>query len=381
MPYIKRTLETQLKKYLKRFNVVSITGPRQSGKSTLLKHVLKDSYQYISFDKGSNRDLFYGDPVRFMNTYSNKTIFDEAQKVPELFEYVKDAVDDDRSKYGRYVLTGSAQFSLIKNISESLAGRIGLLTLLPLQFSEMPAARRVQSIYQGSYPEPVLLNYPEHEDWCASYIETYLERDLKDLANIDDLRDFKRFIGLLAANTAQIFNMSVYASDIGVSVSTIKRWISILEASYIIFLLPPYYKNYGKRISKSPKVYFYDTGLVSYFTGVRNQELFENGSMKGSIFENYVIADIIKKEMHRKSHAEFYYYRTSNGEEVDLIVDYKTHRELIEIKCSHTFHPRMIRQIDKIIEKNDSGMVLYCGKTMPYGTDLKIVNYQEYLIA
>lgn len=381
MTYIKRVLEPQLEKQLKRFNVVSITGPRQAGKSTLLKHVLKGSYQYISFDKGSNRDLFYGDPVRFMNTYSDKTIFDEVQKVPELFEYVKDVVDDDRSKYGRYILTGSAQFSLIKNISESLAGRIGMLTLLPFQFAEMPAERRMQSIYQGSYPDPVLLNYLDHEDWCASYIETYLERDLRDIANIGDLRDFKRFIGLLAANTAQIFNMSVYANDIGVSVSTIRRWISILEASYIIFLLPPYYKNYGKRINKSPKVYFYDTGLVSYFTGIRNQELFENGSMKGAIFENYVIADIVKKEVHRKSHAEFYYYRTSNGDEVDLIVDHKTHRELMEIKCSHTFHPRMTRQIDKIIEKNDSAMILYCGETMPYGADLKVVNYQEYLMA
>jgi len=380
MHYIKRVLEDKLEDYLKRFTVVGITGPRQSGKSTLIKHLLKNEYRYFSFDKGSNRELFYGDPVRFMQTYDNKVIFDEVQKVPELFEYIKDAVDNDRRNNGKYVITGSAQFHLIKNITESLAGRIGLLTLLPFQFSEMPKKNRAESMFKGSYPEPVLFNYENNEDWYASYIDTYLERDVRDVAQIGDLRDFKRFIGLLAANTSQILSLSRFANDLGVAVSTINRWISVLEASYIIFLLPPYYKNYGKRIVKSPKIYFYDTGIVSYFTGIRNQELFENGPMKGAIFENYIIAEIVKKERHIKSHADFYYYRTSKGNEVDLIIDRKTQHEFIEIKCNATFNPKMIKQVDELLSKNDKGILLYQGESMSYGKDIKIENYQDYLL-
>jgi uncharacterized protein len=380
MHYIKRVLEQKLERYLHRFSVVGITGPRQSGKSTLLKHLLIKKYRYISFDKGSNRDLFYSDPTRFMTTYDNNVIFDEAQKVPELFEYIKDAVDEDRKNYGKYIITGSAQFSFIKKITESLAGRVGLLTLLPFQYAEMPEKNRVESIFKGSYPEPVTLNYLDNYDWYSSYVDTYLERDVRTISDVGDLRDFKKFIGLLAANTSQILNMSRYANDVGVAVSTIKRWVSVLEASYIIFLLPPYFKNYGKRITKSPKVYFYDTGLVSYFTGIRNQELFEAGPMKGAIFENYVIAEIVKKETHIKSQADFYYYRTSVGEEVDLVIDYKTHRELIEIKFNSTFNSRMIKQIKKILEKGDRGFLLYNGKSTSYGDDLKISNYKDYLI-
>jgi uncharacterized protein len=379
--YIKRILESKVLEYVKSFPAVSITGPRQSGKSTLLKHILADQYQYVTFDKDHVRNMFYEDPKRFMSNYQNRVIFDEAQKAPEIFEYIKVAIDEDRDNYGKYIITGSAQFLLLKQISESLAGRVGLLTLLPLQYQEIPPASRNESIYRGAYPEIVVNGYANSYDWYASYIDTYVERDVRGLHNIGDLRDFRRLLGLLAANTSQILNMSRYASDLGVAVSTIKRWLSVLEASYIIFLLPPYYKNYGKRIVKNPKIYFYDTGLVSHLTGINSEELFLKGPMAGAIFENYIIAEIMKKELHFKTFAELYYYRTGKGAEVDLIVDRKINKDVIEIKLNNTFNPRMIKQLKTLLEPNDKGYLLYTGEKLDYSfaENIKVCNYNEYL--
>jgi uncharacterized protein len=271
---------------------------------------------------------------------------------------------------------------LLKQISESLAGRIGLLTLLPLQYQEMPKVLHQESIYRGAYPEVVVNGYTNSYDWYASYIDTYLERDVRGLHNIGELRDFRRLLGLLAADTAQILNMSRYASDLGVAVSTIKRWISVLEASYIIFLLPPYYKNYGKRITKSPKIYFYDTGLVGHLTGISSEELFLKGPMSGSIFENYLVSEVMKKETHLRTFAELYYYRTSKGAEVDLIVDRKINKDVIEIKLNNTFNPRMIGQLKTLLESNDKGYLLYTGENLDYSfaENIAVVNYSEYLV-
>ncbi len=379
MKYLDRILEHKIQDYLQHFPAVGITGPRQSGKSTLLKHMLHNKYQYITFDKDDIRNMFYADPNSFMTNYSKHIIFDEVQKAPEIFNYLKVAIDEYRHNYGNYIITGSTQFSLVKQITESLAGRIGLLTLLPLQYKEMPAKHHKSAIYQGSYPEIVVNNYANGYDWYASYIDTYLEKDVRGVHNIGDLRDFRRFLGLLAANTSQTLNMSHYANDVGVAVSTINRWISVLEASYIIFLLPPYYKNYGKRITKSPKVYFYDTGLVSHLTGISTEELFIKGPMSGAIFENYVIAEIIKKATHTKAPVDFYYYRTSNGEEVDLIMDRKVSKSVIEIKFNATFNPKMVRQVKALLEKDDQGYLLYTGKKLLVSKNIQALNYKDFL--
>lgn len=378
MTYIHRVLETKLKEYLDFFSVIGITGPRQSGKSTLLLHVLPN-YQYITFDDHRHVDLFYADPEKFMRLYQDNTIFDEVQKVPELFNYIKLAVDNDRSKRGKFVLTGSNQFAFIKGLSESLAGRIGLLALLPYQFSEMPFACLQNSIFKGGYPELVEKKYQLFDDWFSSYMETYLINDVNTILNIGNKRDFRRLIHLLAVNTSQLLNCSHYARDLGVDVKTIKSWLSVLEASYIIFLLPPYFNNHGKRIIKSPKIYFYDTGLVSYLTGVHTWEQFEKGPLFGPLFENYIVSEIYKKELHHKTHAELFYYRTSNGEEVDLIIDRKQHKELIEIKAGETFKPRMLTTMESLLEKGDKGFLLYNGKSLPYLAPIEIKNYQDYL--
>lgn len=379
MVYRKRVLETKLLEYLNFFSVVGITGPRQSGKSTLLTKTLTN-YRYETFDDPRLVQSLNDDPEKFIRIYDDKVIFDEVQKVPELFNVIKLAVDRDRDTPGKYILTGSSQFSFIKGLSESLAGRIGLLTELPFQIKEMPKAKLKDSIYRGSYPELVNKNYALSEDWYAAYLETYLSKDITALLNIGDKRDFVRLIRLLAANTSQILNMSRFATDIGVDLKTIKRWISVLEASYIIFLLPPFYNNFGKRIVKSPKIYFYDTGLVSFLTGITTEEQFENGPMAGSIFENYIVAEVLKNELHEKSNAELFYLRTSNGEEIDLIVDRKQYKELIEIKSGETFATKMTKTIENFQQRGDKGYVLYRGKSMSYLPEIEVLNYLDYFM-
>lgn len=377
MSYIKRILESKIKEYLRSFPIVGITGPRQSGKSTLLQNLLKD-YTYISFDDIQIRNFFIEDPIGFMEQYGNKVIFDEVQKAPEIFDMLKIAVDKNR-KYGRFIVTGSSQFKFIRHVTESLAGRIGLLSLLPFQLSEIPESLKKTSIYMGAYPEVVMRKYRSVKSWYSSYIDTYVNKDLRYISNIGNLRDFQRFLHLLAINTAQILNFSAYANDLGVSVPTIKSWVSVLEASYIVFLLPSYHKNYGKRIIKSPKVYFYDTGLVSYLTAVETQEQFTKGPMCGAIFENYIVAEIMKNHLHRKTDVELFYYRTSSGDEIDLIVDYKKRKDLIEIKHSSTSKTSMFETMKKIITADDNGYLLYNGKEFPYAKNIKAINYQDYL--
>lgn len=379
MPYLHRVAEATLKRFLDNFPVVGITGPRQSGKSTLLQHVLTD-YRYISFDQIKNVEYFESDPDGFINEYNNRVIFDEVQFAPNMFHAIKVAVDQDRQNYGKFVVTSSSQFSYLRSVTESLAGRIGLMTLLPLQYSEMPKALLNESIYRGAYPELVNRDYRESELWYSAYEETYLNKDVRMLSNIGDMRDFRRFIQLLAAQVTQLLDLSQYARDLGVSVPTIKRWISILEASYIIFLLSPYHINFGKRIIKSPKLYFYDMGLVSYFVGIKTMELYNTGPMAGQLFENYIISEIFKKNVHTASGAELFYLRTSDKTEIDLIVNKKNKQDFIEIKKSVTFSPRFLTAIKKYCkEKNHTGYLLYQGERFPYHGNINIINYSEYL--
>lgn len=375
--YLHRNIEQQLLEYLKIFPAIGLTGPRQSGKSTLLKEFLPD-YKYVSFDDARIRQFYYHDPQGFLSDYKENVIFDEVQKVPEIFESIKILVDKNRHLYGRFILTGSSQFTLIKKITESLAGRIGLLSLLPFQFNEIPTDNQNASIWRGAYPEMVVRNYSGFEAWFSSYITTYIERDVRDLLQVGDLRDFHRFIELLAANCAQVINMSSLARDIGVTVQTIKRWLSVLEASYIIFLLPPCFNNYGKRIIKSPKLYFWDTGLVSFITGVNSTKLFEKGPMAGAIFENFIVADIYKNILHNAKNKELYFLKTSHGQEVDLIVDNKTHLELIEIKLSATANPKMSSTIKAYGDSIDQRYVIYRGDNFKIG-DTEFINYAKYL--
>ena len=377
MKYTKREAEETILRLLKVFPVVGITGPRQSGKSTLLRHLLQD-YEYVTFDDVRKIQLFEDDPIGFIERYNHKVIFDEVHVVPEIFSTIKFAVDKDRQNYGNFVLTGSSQFSFLKKASESVAGRIGLLSLLPFQYTDVADALLQESIFHGSYPELVMRNYEESDFWYSSYVDTYLNKDIRVLAQIGDMRDFRRFVQLLASDIAHTLEFSRYAKDIGVSVPTIKRWISILEASYIVFLVPPFYNNFGKRIVKSPKLYFYDTGLVSYFTGITTYKQYDQGPLGGPLFENYVVSEIYKKILHKGSNAQLYYFRTQDRSEIDLIVDLKTHKELIEIKKSATFKTNMCQTLLNYREEGDKTYLLYQGEKDHY-KDVSILPIGDYL--
>lgn len=387
MKYYKRAIETNLLKYLEIFPVVGLTGPRQSGKSTMLKRCLGKKYEYVTFDDPLNVDFFLSDPRGFMDRYNDSVIFDEVQKVPEIFNYIKIAVDNDRSNYGKYVLAGSSQFSLIKSISESLAGRIGLLSLLPFSYTELPQRAVAANIRLGSYPELVQRDYLGTKEWYGSYLENYIERDVRTLFNIGNLRDFHKCVKLLAARASQELNMSSIAKEIGVSVKTVQAWISILEASYIVFLLPNYHNNLGKRIIKRPKLYFYDTGLVSYLCGISNEEILRNGPMDGAIFENYIVADVLKNIKHTCSDISLYYLRDNQGLESDLIIEDNENNQLVftEIKSNSTPKINMVNNIKKLISlsvdkggvsRQLKGTLIYRGKEN--GTFNEDINYQNY---
>lgn len=328
MTYITRDIEGRLERLLASSPCLAVTGPRQAGKSTLLRHCLPD-YRYVTLDDPFFREQALADPVLFLDALGERAIIDEIQLVPGLLSYVKIRVDERRSVKGQYVVTGSQQFGLIKNLGDSLAGRITLLELLPLSVAEKRRHLAIpdtvglfrHAALRGSYPELVVDERMVLPSWYASYLQTYLERDIRTVYNIGDLRDFQRFMRLLAARCGQQLNMSDFSRDLGISVPTVKSWISILEASRVIYLLPPYYSNLGKRITKSPKVYFIDIGLACNLAGVRDEEHLFNGPMAGHLFENFCIQETVKFFLGRGEQPPLYYIRTGNGLEVDLLVE------------------------------------------------------------
>lgn len=393
MKYYAREIESVLLSYLKLFPAVGLTGPRQSGKSTLLKHSLGSKYKYVTFDDPFNVDFFHTDPRGFMEKNSNRVIFDEVQKVPEIFSYIKIAIDNDRGTYGKFVLTGSSQFNLLKSITESLAGRIGLLSLLPFSFTELPEKTVASNVIYGSYPELLQRSYTGYREWYSSYLENYIERDVRTLFNIGNLRDFHKCVKLLAARTSCELNMSSVAKEVGVSVKTVQSWISVLEASYIVFLLPNYHDNLGKRLVKRPKLYFYDTGLVNYLCGISSEEVLRNGPMDGTVFENYVVADVMKQVKHNGASFELFYLRDNQGLESDLIIEDKENGELIftEIKSNSTPKLAMVKSLNKLlqlasrIEKNiltPKGKLIYRGNENGYFYEnIEFVNYRSFLMS
>ncbi len=386
MEYVHRTLEKKLDEYLKVFPVTAITGPRQSGKSTLIQHHLEDKYKYVTFDDPLLTDFFYSDPKGFMSQYNNHIVFDEVQKVPELFPYIKMEVDKDRQNYGKYVLTGSSQFSLIRQITESLAGRIGLVSLLPFHYNEIPDPQKKSQLVYGSYPELVTRNYLNHAEWYGSYINTYIERDVRNLFNIGNLRDFRKLIQLLSARCSQELNMSLFSREIGVDIKTIQSWISALEASYIIFLLPPYHRNLGKRIVKRPKLFFYDTGLICYLTGTENENVLQKGPLRGPVFENYITAEIKKTILHNNQTDQLFYFRSNTGLESDLIIE-NTQKQIlsyIEIKNNSTPKYKMTDNLRKIMELDSEpvdkkGYLIHRGEDEGnFSEQIEYINYRTF---
>ena len=349
MMYIHRAIEKLLKEALSQFPAVLITGPRQAGKSTLLQHTLKQ-YHYVTLDDPMIRAMASNDPELFLSTHETPLIIDEIQYAPELLSYIKIRIDKNRKDYGRFVLTGSQTFQLMKGVSESLAGRIAILQLYPLSWEEIAISpfedkKVAKQMVQGFYPQFFAQPQTDWNLWYSSYIATYLERDLRNIKSISDLGRFQTFLSLLASRAGQLLNMAEMAKECGISQPTVKDWISILESTYIIFILKPFHNNRTKRLVKSPKVYFVDTGLLCYLLGMDAGERLFKASVGGHIFENMVIAEFIKKLSKSPQRVEYFFYRTASGVEVDLVVERSGKIQAYEIKFVKTLSRDMAQSL------------------------------------
>ncbi len=379
---VKREMESAVKKIAQQFPVVTITGPRQSGKTTLVRHLFPE-HVYYTLEDPDLRELALSDPRSFLDSSKEAIILDEIQKAPELLSYIQGIVDRN-NRAGRFILTGSHQFHLLGHITQSLAGRTFIFKLLPFSMNEshqLAADDTMEStLFKGLYPgiydkrlDPTLT--------YKAYFEMYIERDLRQIINIKDLRLFRQFVRLCAGRIGQILSLSNLSNDVGVSVPTIKSWISVLEASHILFLLEPYYENISKRLIKSPKLYFYDTGLAAYLLGIENENQMDRDPLKGNLFENLVIVDIIKKRLNIGLDHNCYFYRDSNQNEVDLV--YKHGRDLrpIEIKAAKTFTSDFLKGLksfkDTFPEKSFGGTIVYAGDLEKKMGEFSLSNYKN----
>ena len=349
---ISRDIADVLKRYSEWFPVVSVTGPRQSGKSTLVQEVFRE-YDYVNLELPGERDAANADPLGYIRSHPAPLIIDEAQLAPELFNVIQ--VESDRvGTPGQYVLSGSQNFILKRQISQSLAGRVGMLTLLPLSYGELAAARGNVSydefMCRGGYPRLYNVDIPE-DVYYSNYVATYLDRDVSGLINATSLTQFNLFLRVAATNVGQLVNIASLASDVGVSVKTLRAWLSILEQSYIVFPLQPYFANSRKRLVKTPKLYFYDTGLLCHLLSSSSALEMERDGRLGPVFENAVIAEQRKRYLNMGKTPELYFYRDSNGVEVDLVdLTGTSEPSLYEIKSSRTFRNSFMRHLDSVGE-------------------------------
>jgi len=347
---ITRTIQNRLRKQAEKYPVVAVTGPRQSGKTTLVGMAFPDR-NYISLEDPDNRALALDDPRGFVEGLSAGTIIDEIQRVPMLLSYMQTLVDRDRTP-GRFIITGSNQFLLAKHMSQSLAGRISILKLLPFTMTELGDLRPPRAadyIFTGSYPRI----YDEHHDpsdWYLNYVETYIEKDLKDFIHILDLDNFRRFLALAASLCGQLLNLSQIGSQLGLSHNTIKSWIAALEQSFLVFRLQPYHGNFRKRMVKTPKLYFYDTGLACALLRLRDPTTLDTHHFYGALFENMVIAELRKRALHTAGTVDQFFWRDHKGREVDCLMQDGEVITPIEIKAAKTLKPEFFRSLGYFCE-------------------------------
>jgi hypothetical protein len=381
--FVSREIYTELIESCNTFPVVTITGPRQSGKTTLLKNVFPDK-KYVSLEDPDTRQLAASDPRSFLNQSDTGLIIDEIQRVPELVSYIQGIVDD-LQKPGHYILSGSQQFELSQTISQSLAGRTAILRLLPFSLHEIQVVSVNPTVdemlYKGFYPRVYNQPLVNPTRYYSSYLETYIERDLRQLINVKDLRQFELFLRLCAGRVGQVFVASNLANEVGVTVPTIQSWLSILEASYVVYLLQPFYANINKRLTKSPKLYFYDVGLATFLSGINEPYQLFTSPIKGSLFENLVVMEMLKNKYNRFKPYQLFYYRDSNNNEIDLVVDYSTHLDAIEIKSSQTFDKSFLKGLNYIREllpqKIRNTTLCYSGEMEQTIGESKLVNYKN----
>jgi predicted AAA+ superfamily ATPase len=346
---IVREAESVLKRLVAGYPIISITGPRQSGKTTLAKSFFPEK-PYVSLEDPDTRSFALTDPRGFLSQYSSGAIFDEVQRAPDLCSYLQ-AIADASREMGRFVITGSQQFLLQSQITQSLAGRVGAIELMPFSVSELDgthAATSEQFQFKGCYP-PLFDRDLAPTDWLSDYISTYLERDLRQLLMVKDLTTFRNFLGLVAGRTAQPLNLSALGGDAGVGHHTVKEWLSVLESSYIIKLVHPYYRNFSKRLIKSPMIYFIDTGVLCSLLGMRTFNDLVVHPLKGPVFESFVFSELYKTILNRRDPSKVYFWRDHRGEEVDFVIEQSPSKlHLVECKAGKTISPTFFETLGKV---------------------------------
>lgn len=378
-----RQATEEVKLLAKQFKAIAIVGPRQSGKTTLARTVFPNK-KYVSLENPDTRLFATDDPRGFLEQYPDGAIFDEAQRVPELFSYLQQILDDSNEK-GKFILTGSNNFLLQENISQSLAGRIGYLFLLPFSTEEISRATEVpqdveSAIFKGGYP-PIYDNEIAPNKWLPNYIRTYVERDVRQIKNISNLGAFERFLKLCSGRIGQLLNLSSLAIEAGVDGKTIASWISVLESSFIIYLLKPHHTNFNKRLVKMPKLYFCDTGLACSLLGIHNSEQLITHPLKGSLFENYVINDMVKERYNNNDPLDLYFWRDSTGNEMDVVIDNGLTLYPIEIKAGKTITSDYFKnfQFWKKITGFESGTVIYAGhEGQKRSNGIQVISWKDF---
>lgn len=361
---IRREITDEAKLMLRQFRAVCLTGPRQSGKTTLSRILLKGK-PYVNFEDPAVQSAFEDSPQSFVNQYKNGAVFDEAQRVPDLFRYLQVLLDRQTAR-GQFIITGSNNFLLQENISQSLAGRAGYLSLLPFSYSELAGEGKKESLNEliltGGYPE-VWEEKLTPNKWISSYLQTYVQRDVRQIRNISNLASFNRFIRLCANYAGQILNRDELARQLSVDTKTIQAWLGLLENSYILFLIQPWHKNLNKRIIKSPKLYFYDTGLLCALLNIKTIGGLTGHPSYGAIFENWCISEIAKNRLNRGEANPLYYFRDSTGNEIDLILEKENEYMAVEIKATkkiNSGHLKGLYYWEKYLH-DQPGLILYQG--------------------
>ena len=382
--YLTRSIEEIITEASQYFSVISVTGPRQSGKSTLLKHLFPNVPKY-SLKDVNIREFAEHDPIAFLRQHPKGMFIDEIQKVPQLLEYIQGIVDDAPDT--QFLLTGSSNFELLSHLSESLPGRAGVFELLPMTYSEtaptMSEASLDEFLFGGLYPA-VCARKNKPRLFYPSYVKTYLERDVRDLLKIKDQMQFMRFMKLCAARVGSIFNASELSAILGVDSKTVTHWLSVLQASYLVMLLPPYHENISKRLVKSPKLYFCDPGLACFLLDIESPRQLERDKMRGAIFENYVVMEVIKHRYNRGLLEGVFFYRDSNQNEVDILLKEEGEITAIEVKSSMTYHSSFADSITKLSDWIKTPvarkMIVYTGDFENTTSDVKLINYKNLLL-